>query len=298
MTNVIYILGLGHSGSTLLDLMLGAHSRVTSLGEISKLSFRLQDPPVKNPRCMCGAESIMACAFWEAVQSQLKSKTGMGLRDIDIESAEPARFRRDNTALLNAVRAVSGTEVLVDSSKDRRRMSRLAEVKGVRVVPVFLYRAPHGQINSLFRRDGDLADKIDRNVKTNDGCLHAIERHRDALIVRYETFVAAPAAELQRILSRVDLNFEDAQHCWRAAEHHNIGGNRMRFGTDDRLVLDEAWKHELDDAAKDAVTAATAGIEERVREAEARQVQNARRPEWSVPSVFGRLRRAAFGEVS
>ena len=32
---VVFILGSGHCGSTLLDLMLGAHSRIVGLGEMS-----------------------------------------------------------------------------------------------------------------------------------------------------------------------------------------------------------------------------------------------------------------------
>ena len=34
---IIFILGIGRSGSTMLDLMLGSHSQGFSLGEISKI---------------------------------------------------------------------------------------------------------------------------------------------------------------------------------------------------------------------------------------------------------------------
>jgi len=37
MVSVVYILGSGHSGSTLLDLILGAHPGFSSSGEVAKL---------------------------------------------------------------------------------------------------------------------------------------------------------------------------------------------------------------------------------------------------------------------
>jgi len=39
---LIYILGLGHSGSTLLDFILGSHSKFESVGEIKILESMLR----------------------------------------------------------------------------------------------------------------------------------------------------------------------------------------------------------------------------------------------------------------
>ena len=50
MAKYVYISSAAYSGSTLLDLLLGSHSRIESLGEIS---FLAQDLAVNN-RCTCG----------------------------------------------------------------------------------------------------------------------------------------------------------------------------------------------------------------------------------------------------
>lgn len=49
----IYILGFGHSGSTLLDIMLSNHPNVIGVGEIYKL-HRYGWIANEDRRCACG----------------------------------------------------------------------------------------------------------------------------------------------------------------------------------------------------------------------------------------------------
>lgn len=58
---VIYIAGLYHSGTTVLDLTLGKHSNIVGLGEIYKLCFDGHET-----RCSCG-EIPSSCEFWSEV---------------------------------------------------------------------------------------------------------------------------------------------------------------------------------------------------------------------------------------
>ncbi len=72
---VIYILGAGSSGSTLLSLLLGAHSRMVNVGEISHIDrYRALDL-----NCGCG-ERVSKCSFWSKVFStkdtQIRDKDG------------------------------------------------------------------------------------------------------------------------------------------------------------------------------------------------------------------------------
>ena len=74
MAKFIYICSAAHSGSTLLDLLLGSHSQIESLGEISFLG---QDLAVNN-RCTCGSP-VRACHVWRAVAERLSVRL-----DLDI----------------------------------------------------------------------------------------------------------------------------------------------------------------------------------------------------------------------
>jgi len=64
----VYICSAGHSGSTLLDMVLGAHSKMTSLGEIVQLPKNLS----LNTLCTCGS-SVRSCIFWREVIRKVNS---------------------------------------------------------------------------------------------------------------------------------------------------------------------------------------------------------------------------------
>lgn len=65
---IVHIIGSGHSGSTLLDMMLGGHSQVSSLGEAHSLYFLLRNH-TEGYRCTCG-KHVSQCAFWAKVEDE------------------------------------------------------------------------------------------------------------------------------------------------------------------------------------------------------------------------------------
>jgi len=74
MTDCVYICSAGHSGSTLLDLLIGAHSRAVSLGEITHLPKNL----ALNTQCSCG-EPVRSCEIWADVVADINQKLGVDL---------------------------------------------------------------------------------------------------------------------------------------------------------------------------------------------------------------------------
>jgi len=76
MNKVVYICSAGHSGSTLLDLLIGSHSKVSSLGEISQLPKNL----ALNTMCTCG-KKVRDCSVWTEVVEKLSRELGVSIRD-------------------------------------------------------------------------------------------------------------------------------------------------------------------------------------------------------------------------
>ena len=72
--NQVFICSSGHSGSTLLDMLLGSHSKMTSLGEILHLSKNIS----LNTRCACG-ESVRSCPVWMKVVTRLSDELGVDI---------------------------------------------------------------------------------------------------------------------------------------------------------------------------------------------------------------------------
>ncbi len=62
--NLIFIAGTGRCGSTLLDMLLGAHSRIATSGEIHVWPHELMQGGVKP--CGCGSP-MPECPFWNEV---------------------------------------------------------------------------------------------------------------------------------------------------------------------------------------------------------------------------------------
>lgn len=59
---VVMVVGQGHSGSTLLDLIMDTHSQVVGVGELSHYSKHLNSGVL----CSCGKQ-IKDCKFWQKV---------------------------------------------------------------------------------------------------------------------------------------------------------------------------------------------------------------------------------------
>lgn len=79
---VIFVASLSHSGSTLLNLLLGNHPKLVGLGELDTVlqmsPARLESEKVM--RCSCG-ERVANCKFWAPTISALLEHAGAGLNE-------------------------------------------------------------------------------------------------------------------------------------------------------------------------------------------------------------------------
>lgn len=246
---VLYVASLPHSGSTLLDLLLGAHSQIESLGEIGKLS-RYTKAPVdgaplgKRQRCTCGAMNIWTCPYWTSVDHAVRKRRKGGLRSLEINSPNPSIFAADNLLLFESIASLSGKPVIVDSSKSLQRLRGLRAIDGMEVRPILMYRQPHGQISSMANKYGDPEQWIAENVRANNALIDFLSV-TDYALIRYEFLVAAPKRALTRLLVSLDLKYEEHQLDRVGRNKHNIGGNRMRFHGVSEIKSDESWRETL-----------------------------------------------------
>jgi hypothetical protein len=254
MVTIAYIASLGHSGSTLLDLMLAAHSRVFSVGEIKSLR-RFTGLAKGQPkhefhanrlgnRCACGAETIWQCDFWSNVDRILQARDGRTLADLDIGSPVQEVFSADNRALFEAVAAASGADVVVDSSKEPGRLRKLRQTPGLDLKPIHLLRRPQGQINSAFRSFPPLTLlRAARSYNAVTVRIHAALLGMPRAIVHYEDLVTDPIATLEPLMRYVGLKPEPGQLDWARPVHHNLGGNgKVLLATQSTLRPDETWR--------------------------------------------------------
>lgn len=78
---LIYIISLGHSGSTLLDSILGTHPDIISSGELFYLNWQIartinNKSTVENQDICSCLKDFRDCNFWSKVIKSIKLKTG------------------------------------------------------------------------------------------------------------------------------------------------------------------------------------------------------------------------------
>lgn len=243
----MYITSRGHSGSTLLSLLISGHSQAVSAGELKMLN----KPDPAQRLCSCHRLEPDRCPFWSAVQDLVRQDLGLSLDQLFLlDEGDDVSFLQHNRALFTAIAAVSGCAVIVDSSKSLARLSRLLAVSakdpdpGFELLPIHLHRGPFGSMSSALRK-GDALRKSAYNYTR----MFFVTRERlsgtHALRVYYERLAGDSRAELEHVMTWLKLPLEEAQFHWRDGIRRDIHGNDMRFGSSDQIRLDQSWRNRL-----------------------------------------------------
>ena len=299
VARVLFLGGLGRSGTTLVERVLGELPGVCALGEVVHLWQRdLRD----DERCGCGAR-FSGCAFWTAVGDEAFG----GWRHVDVERVLALQVAVERTrhiprlaaprlaaplrdqvreyagyyaAVYRAAAAITGAEVVVDSSKHSAlaHCLRWADLDGdLRVAHVV--RDPRGVAYSwtktVPRPEADGIDAMTRYSPARSALLWNAHNAAFALLarcgvavrrVRYEEFLRRPAPGGPRTSPRSPGSTSPTA-AWSssATPHvelgsgHTAAGNPMRFTTG-RVPLrrDDAWLTALPEGQRRLVGAVCA----------------------------------------
>ena len=242
---IIYITGRGHSGSTLLDLILSSHSSITSVGELKMLApARAKKRPSIYKQCTCGAETSRKCDFWRNVDRQMTASDKMSLWNTNPDDNNPELSKLANKAIFNAVNKVSGKHFIVDSSKNLDRLENLLKSDIAEVRTIHLLRSPHGVAYSNLKRNRDWQQHV-RNVTRGTVKTRKLLANIDHHTVRYEALCLRPREVIEEILDWLGLPFEEKMLDWAGHEHHNFAGNPMRYSENSTISIDTEWKKKL-----------------------------------------------------
>lgn len=131
---IVHIIGSGHSGSTLLDMILGGHSLISSLGEASFLHYNVREHKALDV-CTCGLH-VLECPFWSSVETaaalQLHTSLKPALTSLELADSRlfamrdaDGRFRKRRPGETNPFRSVINETIIVVGSRWLRRVAAL-----------------------------------------------------------------------------------------------------------------------------------------------------------------------------
>jgi hypothetical protein len=294
-TKVLYVVGLGRSGSTILANSLGQVDGFFSAGE---LNFIWKHNVLENRLCGCG-RPFHGCPVWTEVMREafggMDAKlaremvrlqaSGTRTRHVPMmlsrrgERALRGRlekFLRNTGRLYGAIEKVTGSRVIVDSSKEPAHGYAMGMIGDVDLYVLHLIRDPRAAAYSWLKKkyqpDTDAKEFMVRYSPAKSAALwdswnaaaEALWRRTPQryLRLRYEDFVADPRRSFEEILKL--LGEEDAGPPLaggrevRLGVSHTVSGNPNRFETGAvELRPDEAWRKDMAPRDRAVVTGLT-----------------------------------------
>ncbi len=215
MKKIVYIAGLGHSGSTILDMALGSHPNMIGLGEIyAVFNSKNYNNLFENSTCSCG-EKGKDCSFWKNARDLSESNTSSEEKYLQLIELFSEKY---------------GDEmILVDSSKNSYPYLKLLDKKfDLRII--YLTRDYRSWSYSRFSRvKNPLFYLFMRWFLENKKLLHVLNRNKfNTFKVGYEELALFPEFVLEKISKYIDVPFSDLMLSPANTKSHIINGNIAR----------------------------------------------------------------------
>lgn len=202
---VCFICGVGHSGSTLLGLILGSHRDCFYCGEAAKSRF-LHNPnkPIKKRVCkICGFD----CPVWG---------------DLNVI---------DSLDIYEQVSRKTEKPIAIDSTKNREWLEKqLAAIAPTTAQPflIFLQRDGRAVINSRIRKypDKDVKELIENwrtQIQLTNELFQSFEHKKNK--IRYEELATEPETVTRNLCDFLEIDYQPEMLHYYQQEHHPLGGN-------------------------------------------------------------------------
>lgn len=229
---IIYIAGLGHSGTTILDMALSANSEVTGLGEIKATLEQNFEKIIQKKIvhvCSCG-KAITECAFWSNFLHQT----------IDIKQPIEVKYKK----LLEYAKNEKSILTLLDSSKNSNSYLKfLKDNYDLRVI--FIVRDFRSWIYSRFSRSKKPMLLLGyrwwlENLKIR---LRIKQMGIPMKTIGYEELCMFPELVLNSLCSFTGIDYSPAMLSPDKTSSHIVLGNIARIDKEKRkrIVYDMRW---------------------------------------------------------
>ncbi|MCS3708303.1 hypothetical protein GGP62_003213 [Salinibacter ruber] len=288
---LVYIASNGHSGSTLLDLLLGAHEKVWTLGEAQNLPWELRN---RRAPCGCG-QPVGKDDFWRPLLDDIPlevegyhigyfrniAQVGKVLRwsvfpDVlrneirDEWRLAVQEYGANNYQYFETVREAAaertGEEIqwLVDNSKDPYRLFWLQHSGYVKVRVIHLVKDPRAFVYSMTKDDPSNLKNVLRYTGRwviENAIISTVARKsvfdENVRRITYDELAQHPRQTLQSLGDWLGVDYDPSLvDTFREYENHALSGNMMRWrNSEEEIYYDERWREETPAAVQHLITA-------------------------------------------
>ena len=272
---LVYILGAGHSGSTLLNLLLNGHSQILGLNEIQQIGKYMGQKSNDNRLQTDFWQDVKQCyelttgkPFTSVSQIHWKKASIWQNTDLKQWKNEPnfltylaawkilrhcqaqdfAHWSQCNHSLFSCIVDKSGKKILIDSSKHWQRLYLLQKSGLFNIKVIHLIRDGRAVVNSYIRKFDNFQIGLRRwrNRTMSAFFLRPEFDQADWFQLHYEKLATQPEIVLRDLCAFIGVNYEPQMLNYRRNSCVGMRGNsQVRHRQDETIVLDERWKQEL-----------------------------------------------------
>jgi len=240
MKTILYIISVGHSGSTILGNFLNAHSKMLFIGEIVA--------PIRHKKSFeCIYCENNTCPIWNNILTKdlvyKNFKSYSKNKKPEDEREQPGSIYRhlfDNTE----------NEVIIDSSKKIKWMLWNSNQKDFNIKSIFLVRDLRAIVSSLKRKEKQdiktAANRVKKGIRSLSKEMGKVD-FIDNINLKYEDLVTEPVKNGKLITNFCGLEYEETMNNYYEYPSHIFGGNegptieiKSRESID--YKLNEKWK--------------------------------------------------------
>jgi hypothetical protein len=237
----VFIAGLSHSGSTLVDLSLGGHPNFIGLGELALVARKGPSglAALREELCSCG-NTMDSCVFWKPVLNRIAAQ-------------QPVSFQQTFEIIVNLFAEIFGPEkTIVDSSKYLPNLKWIHENHQAQIKVLHVIRDVRSFVVSQIdnqQRKGRPYSYRSRfeffwrwyagNRRIGE---YLKEENLPHLRLGYEEFCFYPDVIAEKICDFLGVQFHSDMLSPGVSESHSVLGNRMRHqATKKKIRYDHRW---------------------------------------------------------
>lgn len=260
---LIYILGAGRSGTTILATVLGNADQITTLGEMHQFFDHLSGK--KN--CSCGKALSRCNQFWSEIYDQIPDQIKESINEINDFNIKMEKHKNIPLFILNIVNKNNfkryikvqekifhiikdnvRTEYLLDSAKYIARGLLLNKSNEIEIKFIYVVRDVRGVANSFKKKvqtsKGPISSLLYYNLINIFGEIVYRLISKDKIKkIKYEDFVSDPIEQLCILEKYLNIDLGSIKHHILNNDYfiipHIIGGNRIREKDRIKLVIEE-----------------------------------------------------------